>query len=301
MFKALIWTFTALAFPFVPFRLFVRWKVFRKLFADDGFVVLTYCLLLTYAIIWQDRAHDLYVVFDVASGFIKADATFIDHFERFLTTEMVSYPSCLWLIKFSFLLFFRRLDRHVKYQKIVWWSAFVLTVVCLEIWWGMSHWQCIAASSAVALATCDGQKSIDYSQIVLKLQTAVNIISDAFSRFNSVFKFRSQLTNLPVMTISMSLLWNVQISLRKKLKLIDIFSMIVFVMIADIIRAIVSDSVALIDLSWCYAWFAIKMSVDKSYFSLYRIDINPCHDCWSTNGHSDYDCLCRLISSSLYH
>lgn len=129
IFKALIWTFAAIAFPFLPFRLFVRWRVFRKLFVDDVCVVLAYCLPLVYAIMWQHRAHDLYVVFDVASGFTKPDTAFIVHFGRYSTAQVVygfTYPPCLWSIKLSFLLFFRRLGRHVTFQKVIWWSAFVL-------------------------------------------------------------------------------------------------------------------------------------------------------------------------------
>lgn len=81
------------------------------------------------------------------------------------------------------------------------------------------------------------------------------------------------------MTIPVSFLWNVPIPLRKKLGLIGIFSMTVFIMIAGIVRVVVGDAVALTDQSWCYAWSAIEMSVGKSYFRLEGIDIHLCHDC----------------------
>lgn len=192
--------FTVIAFPFVLFRLFVRWKVFRKLFADDAFVVLSYLLLLMYAILWQDRARDLYIVFAVGSGATKAEADYLDHLKRYVTARIVYaflYPFSLWSIKFAFQLFFLRLGRKARRQMFLWWSVLGCNIICL----GVPVWRCTINSiqyissmlldpfaklcdiKLKAAASCSDQASANRSQLALRLQTTADVVSDASSKF----------------------------------------------------------------------------------------------------------------------
>lgn len=82
-------------------------------------------------------------------------------------------------------------------------------------------------------------------------------------------------SNTPeVILIPISLLWNLQVSIWKKLGLIGLFSMTVFIMVASLVRFVIAKSVAT-DPSWCFAWGAVEISTGNllpSAFSLFEPD-----------------------------
>lgn len=128
--KSIAWAATAISLLFLIFRLAVRVRSFRKLYSDDYLVIAAWLMLLTSTIIWQTNIYLLYWQYDVASGrapyseaFIAAYATFMPQ----VTTWTVLFYSCLWAIKFSFLMFFRRLGSEIKVHKVWWWVVFILT------------------------------------------------------------------------------------------------------------------------------------------------------------------------------
>ena len=141
-----MWTFAAVAFPFVPFRFFVRWKVFHKLFVDDFLVLFAYLLLLVFAIMWQIVAHDMYAFVEAAAGLIPIDQSLVGHYNNYLKAEMASMmicALCLWSIKLSFLLFFRRLGYRVPKQRSIWWLVLVVNILALAVWIGIMNWRCM--------------------------------------------------------------------------------------------------------------------------------------------------------------
>lgn len=155
--KALIWSSAAVAFPFVLFRLFVRWKITKKLFVDDGLVVVAYALLLAYAVIWQNRAHDFFLVMDALSGRIPAQpggTTTLQHELHLQVNSVILYGLSLYCIKVSFLLFFQKLGNHVRKQRILWWAVVAYTIASFGVWMAMPPWRCIAASPSVLMGMC---------------------------------------------------------------------------------------------------------------------------------------------------
>ncbi len=65
-----------------------------------------------------------------------------------------------------------------------------------------------------------------------------------------------------VITIPILMLWNIQISLRKKLALMGIFSLTVIVMVVAIVRvAVVTTKNTNADISWLYFWSNIEIAV----------------------------------------
>lgn len=97
-----------------------------------------------YAILWQGRAHDLYIVFDVGSGAAKPEADYLHHLRRYVTGRIVYaflYPLSLWSIKFSFLLFFRRLGRKARCYTFLWWGVLGCNIICLGVWYAVPVWR----------------------------------------------------------------------------------------------------------------------------------------------------------------
>jgi hypothetical protein len=78
------------------------------------------------------------------------------------------------------------------------------------------------------------------------------------------------------MTIPIIMLWNVRISLRKKLALIGIFSLTVIVIVFAIVRvAVVTSYTKQSDITWLYVWSNIEMSVGKCFTRLPQSIRNP--------------------------
>lgn len=83
-------------------------------------------------IIWQINVPVLYEYLAVIGGKKSFDVSFINRATAILRTGVllnVLFYSALWLVKLSFLMFFRRLGSKVKGQKIWWWCILVLTVL----------------------------------------------------------------------------------------------------------------------------------------------------------------------------
>lgn len=130
--KGVMWAAVAISCLFVIFRLAVRVRTFKKLQADDYLTVAAWCMFLASSIVWQLKAYILYWLYDVVYGRTQFSTEFLHDYSTFMpqiVTWNVLFYSCLWSIKFSFLVFFRRLQSRVeRAQRIWWWVVFAITV-----------------------------------------------------------------------------------------------------------------------------------------------------------------------------
>lgn len=88
-------------------------------------------MLLATAIIWQIVYPTVYLQYAIADGtapfqpgFLAREATFLHVWVALL----ILFFTCLWCIKLSFLLFFRRLGHNVRGHKVWWWCVLVATI-----------------------------------------------------------------------------------------------------------------------------------------------------------------------------
>ena len=155
--KAIQWTGVVLSLSFIIFRVYGRLRLFRRLFPDDGFVGAAWLFYLALSIIFQTQINSLWIMLDAASnGQEQLSPDFIERANGSLHlqagTWILSFTA-LWLVKFSFLLFFRKLGDHVRRQKILWWAVLGFTsasyVVCVSL--GASN--CSITADPNALST----------------------------------------------------------------------------------------------------------------------------------------------------
>lgn len=114
---------------FLVFRLYVKLRSFRRLYSDDYLVLAAWIMLLAFAILWQIEASTLYLQYAVQSGVAPFTPGFINRdieLLRSIVPFTILFYSCLWAVKISLLLFFRRLQSNVRGQRIGWWSIFAL-------------------------------------------------------------------------------------------------------------------------------------------------------------------------------
>lgn len=127
-----MWAAVAVSFLFLVLRLTIRVRSFNKLQFDDCLVAAAWLMLLASSIVWQSKAYILYWLYDVVHGKTQFSMDFLDEYSTFMphiVTWNVLFYSCLWSIKFSFLMFFRRLRSKVeRWQTIWWWVVFAITL-----------------------------------------------------------------------------------------------------------------------------------------------------------------------------
>ena len=139
--KAIQWTGVILSLSFMIFRVYVRLRLFRRLFPDDGFVVAAWLFYVALGIIFQTQINTMWIAINAGSNWQEQlSPDYIERVNVFMHLQIGTWVlslTALWLIKFSFLLFFRKLGNHVRRQRILWWAIIGFTsasyVVCISL------------------------------------------------------------------------------------------------------------------------------------------------------------------------
>ena len=140
-----MWAGTAISLCFLIFRIFVRLKAFPKVYLDDFLVSSAWLMMLASSIIWQTQQNHMYAQFELADGVVEATPKALAGERSFLNAEFAIeflFLLTLWSVKFSFLVFFRRLDSKVKSQNVWWWCVMGFTCVTLVTVIGTFDYQC---------------------------------------------------------------------------------------------------------------------------------------------------------------
>ncbi|KAK0508281.1 hypothetical protein JMJ35_009365 [Cladonia borealis] len=232
VFLAIQWTGVVLSLSFIIFRVYGRLRLFRRLFPDDGFVGAAWLFYLALGIIFQTQINSMWIIMDAASnGQEQLSPDFIERANDSLHLQIGTWIlslTALWLVKFSFLLFFRKLGDHVRRQKILWWAVLGFTsasyVVCISL--GASNCSITADPNALITVHCTGfSGEFTAWDLRLKVTTALDIITDAL-----------------IIIVSTNILWKVQISTRKKLALAGICSLTAVIICISAIRISLGSS-----------------------------------------------------------
>lgn len=117
---------------FLIFRLSVKLRSFHKFYADDYLVTFAWAAFLGFAVLWQTKVSTLYEQYAVLSGKAIPTAGFPERIAALahsLIPLSILFYTCLWTVKLSVLLLFRRLVTKVRRQRIWWWCILVVTVL----------------------------------------------------------------------------------------------------------------------------------------------------------------------------
>lgn len=134
-------------------RVYLRLKAFRRLFADDALVFLSWCAVFITTVFWQERIYEIDYMWETSDESSQEEPTDLVLF-RFIkkimfqgiSNAILSFFS-LWCIKFAFLLFFRKLGQKVKGQRNLWWFVFVSTFATLVISVAIMHYGCFSGNN----------------------------------------------------------------------------------------------------------------------------------------------------------
>lgn len=209
----------------------------------------------------------MYYIMAVSAGLELPGEGFAPLAESYFKSTVaviVLFYSSLWSIKISFLLFFRRLGKNVRGQKVVWWPVFGFTLATYFACIGTIQYPCLVSSFAYLAANCSTPAATSFQQVTLKLNCTWDVITDCSSESTGPLLWDAA-DNPTVMLIPILMLRGVQMRWRRKAALTGIFSLVVITMIFAIVRTAVvgSTNTTQPDSSWLYMWSAIEASVGR--------------------------------------
>lgn len=138
-----------ISLSFLAFRIFVRIKSFRMIYADDVLVLTAWHMFFASSVIWQTQQMALYEEAYLGSWTFVPTPEQLEAEKTLLRCEVVAtilYFTALWTVKLSFLIFFRRLSQKVQGQNIWWWCVTGLTVVTWVTCIGITPFKCFLGS-----------------------------------------------------------------------------------------------------------------------------------------------------------
>lgn len=247
-FSGIMWGGTAASLCFLIFRVFVRLRYFRILYADDFFVLTAWIMLLANSITWQTQQAALYDSFKLSEGQLQPTADILAAEQSLLRANLavlILFLFCLWSVKISLLVFFRRLGHQVRGQKIWWWfvvgSTILTWAICISV---LPYW-CLLGSADYILTQCGASYQQSFTRDTFHYQTAADVVTDAM-----------------ILSIPILMMWNVRIAWGRKLALMGLFSLTIIAIIVSILRVtLVSSSKHQLDTTWLYMWSNIDMAV----------------------------------------
>lgn len=184
--QGLIWAGFALSTLFVLFRAWVRLRSYKRFFWDDAFVLAASLMLLATAITWQCISQAMYRLLSIASGeTLIIPPTFMADGKTASRGQLAIiflFMSGLWSVKFSFLLFFRRLGDKVSGQKVHWWSVFSFTLATYFVGIGTIQYDCLTPPFAEIIENCTGAKAVNFERVTLCTNCAMDVLTDFASK-----------------------------------------------------------------------------------------------------------------------
>ncbi|KUI64270.1 hypothetical protein VM1G_11073 [Cytospora mali] len=257
-FLGINWFLFALCFVAFVSRIYIRWVCFRRLLAED-FLMLAAMLLLTgIEALSQYYAGFIYHLMAYVNGTATIGPDFVTNTEGMLKScgpAIIMFLIGFYFIKVNFLLFFYRLgNRAARIFRIVWWVVFGIVLVCgiASVTMGVSTFKCLFGGIFYTFTTCETVEYENKFFTYFRASVALDIFTDAL-----------------IIGFLVWILWGVRISLRKKIALGAIFSLVGFTVVATILRGALLSEVfeqteeggKTFNIPWVWFWFHVELCI----------------------------------------
>ncbi|GKZ20611.1 hypothetical protein AbraIFM66951_005938 [Aspergillus brasiliensis] len=250
-FVTVLWVCLTITFFFVLVRLLLQYYVEHKWHTYDVLIVAAWLLSLANCIVWSVYYKQMFYVATLTTGSVdysKLQANIISIQEQYLRGQLAGYLlsyTSLWLVKLSFIFFFRLLGNRFRAQRILWWAVLAFVIACYGVTLGSMDYACETASFEDIIEACASAHSIWYERVRLKVATSMDIVSDA-----------------AIIVLSGHVMWRVKINLWRKLALIGVSFLTAFIIIIALVRLELSVSgTGILSPAWLVFWNAIEICV----------------------------------------
>jgi hypothetical protein len=135
--------------------------------------------------------------------------------------------AAIFCVKLSFVLFFRQLISRVRNVQIWWWLVFVAVCCAAPVNMFMGFYICPEFNENLIRSSCPTASIISKTYTYLWTSCILDIVTD-----------------LLVITIPVVLLWKVKIDLRRKIALLTVLCLSVFMIVISVVRIALIDAKA---------------------------------------------------------
>ncbi|KAE8341153.1 hypothetical protein BDV24DRAFT_132423 [Aspergillus arachidicola] len=251
-FVTILWVCQTISFFFIAIRLALQYHVGRKWHTSDILILVAWLFSLGNGIAWSVFYKQMYQVIALAKtptiNFSEVPANIEWMQRRYLNGQLSAYLlsfTGLWLIKLSFVFFFRQLGNRYRAQQILWWVVLVLVIGCYGGTLGCLDYKCEMSSLEYSIEVCATAGAMHSQQVRLRVATTLDILSDA-----------------AIIVLSGNVLWRARVNLTRKLALIGVSFLTAFIIIIALLRLFLSVSdMSIIDPIWLGFWNALEICV----------------------------------------
>ncbi|MCJ1310649.1 hypothetical protein MMC25_004315 [Agyrium rufum] len=239
--------FFAIAIICAVSRGIIRWHKLHRVFWDDALFLAAVITLIASTTLNFIQAPYAMEDAELEAGDSFPTATQLLDVEKslqYLNPTATLLIATIVFVKFSFLIFFRALAWPLPRLMRWWWCVLAILVPCC-IFLLLTETISCRYQGAQVIFKCTSSTAQTRDQVIVYLTAAIDILTD-----------------LLTISIPIFLLWNVKITLRRKLILGAIFSLSVFMIAIAIIR-VSKQRLAngTTDPVWAFFWLGIEASV----------------------------------------
>lgn len=239
---------------------------------EDWIMLIVLGMLMGCAIVAQLRLHYVYIMEDVGNGLIPMPPTFMEDVPKALYgvfAQGLLGTIGIYAVKLSFLLFFYRLGNQITSYLIFWWCVALITLASFGVNMGLLEYKCMLSGLEVIFFECTSKADIAREWRNMIIYCTLDAFTDVLSMSNSSIPWRPLNTanahfTHPVLCLPITILWNIRLSMRKRLLLCAVFGLTLFTVAVTIIRGtihqgrIASDFTQSMNIGWVWFWLSIE-------------------------------------------
>ena len=213
--------FLSLAIIAAGARTFTRIYRFKRITPDDCFLILACVFFAASTGVVEYGKTLVYTTTYINLGLVIPPSGYPQAGLRFSIIDnivTIFVWAALFCVKISFVLFFGQLIQRVRHIKIWWWVVFVIVCSAAPVNMFMGFYICPDFTLELQ-QKCSRQSIIDNTKVYLWTSCILDIITDML-----------------VLSIPIALLWKVRIDLRRKMALLTVLCLSVFMIIISIVR-----------------------------------------------------------------
>ncbi|KAH6615517.1 hypothetical protein B0J18DRAFT_387754 [Chaetomium sp. MPI-SDFR-AT-0129] len=258
-FYILTWVFFALCIIAFAVRVYIRFVCFRKFVLEDYLMLIALLMHSAEAILIQLFVGYMYDVEAVEKGdFSVVGPDFFPNSKKGfvgLGTSVNLTIIGVLIVKINFLIFFKRLGAHIRKFNIAWWCVLVFTVAGAITQIGMQTFGCFFGSTDYIFSpNCAAEPALTRIFINAIYSAVIDAVSDIL-----------------IVCFPVWILWGSGISLRKKIALTFVFSLVWLTIAITIVRGSIfhqqysmaasGEAATMQSATFTWFWFYMEFSV----------------------------------------
>jgi hypothetical protein len=278
-FHAVLWLGVSICILAYSARVCIRYVCHKRLLVDDLLMLVALMILIAIAAMGQVYLTHLYNLNGLSYGTFIPGPTFLDDSQTALRAFGAMSIMCyvgIWIVKINFMVIFYRLGNQINLYRVFWWIVFAIIIACFIIELAVLQYDCVFGNITYVITVCTERHSVLRVYRLYIVACALDVLTDVL------------LICFPV-----TILWRTRLSLRQKVVLSLIFSLVGFTIAVTIIRGSIFggayrsiDATEQQDMStpWIWLWFSLEYIVSfliaclVSFRSLFMQKAKPNHN-----------------------